>query len=223
MNRILHKNPTSGEATNILKRKSKEFFLNQYLMKAVEIGDPNEVQRLIQEGATLHKLSGMPLHKYNSEHDTLLHIAVKLGHIDVCKLLLMHKCNVNARTRRHRVALHYAMYPNVSTSIAELLLKDGADLEAKDDDNASAFMWACYLNNTDAVKLLITYTSDVYSADNFGLSPLEWSSYQGNLQTVKLLTQSIRYTQKQLAFAHAKAIENSQTKVAFFLEKLLKK
>ena len=106
------KNIRVPQVKSILRKKNAEFLLNQQLLKMVEIGDLVEVQRLINEGATLHKLIGMQLDIYNyrSEQDTLLHTAVKLGHVDIVKHLITCSCNVNIQTRSKKsspIALCY--------------------------------------------------------------------------------------------------------------------
>ncbi len=210
------------EVTNILKKKNKELILNQNLLKSVEIGNLSDVKKFIEEGATLHKLSGMDLHFYNSEYDTLLHTAVKLNQLDIVKYLIDIGCNINAQTRRYKATtLHYATYLNVSLGIIELLLENNAKIEARDDDNASPFMWACYLNNTVAVKRLIEKKANVYLVDDFRLSSLDWASHQGNIETVELLTSCIDYNQEQLKNAYEQAIASGQTKIINFLNNLI--
>lgn len=221
----INKQHATPEIKSILKKKHAEFLLNQQLIKMVEIGDLVEVQRLINEGATLHKLVGMQLDLYNSrsEHDTLLHTSIKLGHVDIVKYLIECGCDVNAQTRRNKATpLHYATYPSVPAVILDLLIDHGAKLDVKDDDNATPFMWACYLNNTRAIKILINREADVFYADNFGLSPLEWASHQGHIESVTLLIQSISYSNSQLKSAYSQAVENGQIKVANVLNKQLR-
>lgn len=213
-------NPES--VTSILRKKEKEYLLNQRLLKAVEIDNLPEVQQIISEGATLHKLVGIQLHKYNTEHNSLLHIAIKLGYLDIVKFLLKHKCDVNAQTRRLRAPLHYATYNNTPTEILALLIDNGADIEIKDDDNATALMWACYLNNMKATQFLINKGANVYTCDIFGGSPLEWASFQGNLEVVKFLIKTFHYSKNQLTAAYNNAIENGQTAIIKFIAKHLK-
>jgi ankyrin repeat protein len=211
-----------SEVKSILKKKHQEFVLNKQLLKMVEIGDLTEAKRLISEGATLHTLTGMQLHLYNSEHDTLLHVAVKLGHVEIAKYLISYGCNINTQTRRSAVPLHYATYPNVPTEMLSLLLDNGAELEIKDEDDASPFMWACYLNNIDAIKYLINAKADVHTIDDFKLSPLEWASHQGNLESVILLIDTIDYSKTQLKSAYAQAVECGQTQIANVLNRKIR-
>lgn len=213
---------TPNNVISILRKKEKEYQLNLRLLKAVEIDNLSEMQHLIKEGATLHKLVGLKLHKYNTEHNSLLHIAIKLGYIDIIKFLLKTGCDANAQTRRLRAPLHYATYNNIPTEIIELLLEHGANIEIKDDDNASAFMWACYLNNFKAAKLLLDKGADPYSPDNFGGTPLEWASFQGNGEIVKMLIKKLPYTKKQLHAAYENAIENGQIAITKIIAKSLK-
>ena len=120
---------------------------------------------------------------YSTEQDSILHRAVKLGHQAIVEYLLSIGCEVNARTRRLRMPLHYATYNGVPVKIVDVLLSAGAELEAKDDDQASAFMWACYLNNLPAVQVLFKQGADAYTPDDFdrghGYTPLEWAALSG--------------------------------------------
>jgi|SRR6185437_8758728 len=213
---------TRNNIASILYKKEKEYAINQRLLKAVEIDNFLGVQQFIQEGATLHKLVGVKLHKYNTEHNSLLHIAIKLGHTDIIKYLLKIGCDVNAQTRRLRAPLHYATYNNIPIEIIALLLDHGANIEIKDDDNATAFMWACYLNNVKAAKFLLDKGVDAYSPDKFGGSPLEWASFQGNTEIIKLLIKELKFSKKQLTSANNSAIENGQVKITKILARYLK-
>lgn len=193
--------------------------MNRELLKAVEIGDHTEVENLINRGATLHKLTGLELHQYNSEYDTPLHIAAKLGHFSLVQLFVELNCDVNAQTRRKKATpLHYATYPHVDSKIIEYLLTHGAAVEAKDDDNATAFLWACFLNNPDAINLLIRSGTDVHSKDDFNYSGLDWAAHKGNLEAVKALLEKVNYSDEQLKHALQLAAENGQQDVYDFLQ-----
>lgn len=214
-------NITRKNVTSILRKKEKEYLLNLRLLKAVEIDNLSEVQHIIKEGATLHKLVGVQLHKYNTEHNSLLHIAIKLAHIDIIKYLLKVGCDVNAQTRRLRAPLHYATYNNTPIEIIELLLEYGAIIEIKDDDNASAFMWACYLNNIKAAEFLLDKGADAYSSDDFSDTPIECASFQGNREIVQMLVKRVPHTKKQLNAAYTSAVENGQIGITKLISKYL--
>ncbi len=219
---LITQNGSSIEITDILKKNHQEFLLNQTLIQATKNGDLSEVQRLVKAGATFHKLSDRKLHLYNSEYDTLLHTAVKQGYIDIVKYLIECDCDINAQTRRGKATpLHYATYLNVPSELLSILLDHGAELEMKDEDHASAFMWASYLNNSNAIKILFDRNADPYTIDYFGLSPLEWASHQGNLESVAFLISAVPYTKAQLTSAYAHAIASGQTVTATLLDKEL--
>lgn len=215
---------TSIEFKSILKKKHSEFLLNKQLIKMVEIGDLTQVKKLINEGATLFKLSGKQLDLYNSrsEQNTLLHTAVKLGHADIAEYLIQCGCDVNSQTRRQKATpLHYATYLNTPSAIINILLDNGANIEAKDDDNATPFMWACYLNNTRALKPFLDRGVDHSIVDNFGLSSLEWACHQGHTESVTFLIKYISYSKAQLQLAYLQALESGQINIIKLLEKKL--
>ena len=209
---------------SILKKRNVEYLLNQKLLKMVEIGDLHEVQQLIHDGATLHQLVGMQLDIYNSrsEHDTLLHTAAKLGHVEVVKFLISCGCDVNALTRRKKASpLHYACYPSVPAVLIDVLLDNGSEIEVRDDDNSTPLIWACYLNNTRATKTLIKRNPNVLAVDNFGLTSLEWACHQGHLASTKVLLEAVNYSEAQLTCAYSQAVETGQIKIAKILNSLL--
>jgi ankyrin repeat protein len=59
---------------------------------------------------------------------TPLHEAAMAGHIEVCRLLLQHKLDVNAKTRDGRTALFYSSYAD-HLEVAKLLVDHGATLD----------------------------------------------------------------------------------------------
>lgn len=201
-----------------LKKNSKEFRLNKDLIKAIEINSLDDVKSLLNSGATLHQLTGLDLHSYSSEYETPLHVATKLGHCDIIDYLLSIHCNFNASTRtKQATPLHYSTIMCVPTKAINSLLIAGANIESLDNDSASPFLWASFLNNKEAIISLVKHGCDPYLKDNLGLSGLCWASRQGNLEAVETLCELVTYTEMQLKDAINEAIDNGQESTANYL------
>jgi ankyrin repeat protein len=190
-----------------LATRKQTIHTNQKLLKAVELNDLAQTKKYIETNATLHTLSGLALRAYNEEHEGLLHIAVKLNHIEIVEYLLSIGCSANIKTRRARSPLHYSTYKNVSPSIIESLLLANADTENQDDDNASALIWACYLGNLAALKILLKHKADPKIKDRFEFNSLDWAAYEAQIDVVIFLMDLNIYSTEEVHIAYENAIE----------------
>lgn len=90
---------------------------------------------------------------------TLLYIACEKNNYEAAKLLIEKGADVNTTcySQKSRTPLLMQCYMNYpAKNIVELLLKNGARINAKDEDGVSPLIAACYTNKTDSViKILI--------------------------------------------------------------------
>ena len=207
----------SNTIAQTIIRNTQKAILNKQLIKALEIGQLEQVEALITKGANYHLLTEAELHKYSSEHETALHIAVRLGHVAVVQYLLDQNVQVNAKTRRFRRPLHYSAYFGVPVTIAELLLKHGAALEAQDDDGATTLLWAAYLNNMPLVELLLERGAEPWQKDSYGFCPMDWACFHGHNQIVTYVLETLRPSKDVVLSAMRVAAENCQRDTAELL------
>ena len=71
-------------------------------------------------------------------------------------------------------------------SIRQHLAK-GADVNGKDDKQATPLHWAAVYGQTEAAELLIGQGADVNGKDGAGSTPLHWAAFLGQPKTVQLL------------------------------------
>jgi ankyrin repeat protein len=69
----------------------------------------------------------------------------------------------------------------------KVLLENGADVNAKDNDGGTALMWAARRGYVDVVVLLLVQRADVNSRNKNGETALMWAAREGNPDVVNLL------------------------------------
>ncbi|MBE0556663.1 MAG: ankyrin repeat domain-containing protein [Proteobacteria bacterium] len=94
--------------------------------------------------------------------------------------LIAQGARINARTESGETPLHLAQ----SREMAELLLSNGADIHAKDDEFG---MTPLFNAPKEIFEFLIANGADIGTRSKKGLTPLAWSAYGNDLDRIKLL------------------------------------
>ena len=119
------------------------------LLSAVEKGDANEVRRLIGAKANVDEKfqSWTPLMKASEENE-----------VQISKILLSSRADIEATNRKNRTALSFAADPSMGRDTApgtlRLLLEKGADCYKKDDQGETAMTRATRKGRKDALNIL---------------------------------------------------------------------
>ena len=227
------------EILNNFETLPKEL-LDEALIKAASSGDMKSVETLLKLGAdvnTQNHEKQTPLHLAFDRKDyaivklllenganvdakdsygTPLHKACLLGKLEMVKILLKHNANVNERTKTRKTPLHLACRNTESPTIAELLLENGALVDAQD-----CFSWtpldhaydlerlqiaqallthgasvrtitlhqACCKGHLEGVKKLIQLNADVNATDEMQRTPLHYACWSGSVEIVQVLLQ----------------------------------
>ena len=100
-----------------------------------------------------------------------LHWAVEQEHLDVIKLLLNRKADVNLKGSLQQTPLHYTTQ-NQNPNIAELLIAAGADVSATDYYGRTP-LHRC--KSQAVAKVLIATGANVNAKDYNGYTPLHWA------------------------------------------------
>ncbi|CAH0382186.1 unnamed protein product [Bemisia tabaci] len=99
------------------RKKSEEIDSSAHLMQAIKIGNFNEVQKILQQNPQLANLS---------RKEDPLHVAIRLCHIPIVRLLLLNGFNVDAPDYRGVTPIQLAVEKEQS-DIVQLLLAHGAN------------------------------------------------------------------------------------------------
>jgi ankyrin repeat protein len=93
--------------------------------------------------------------------------------------------------------------------VAELLIANGADVNAKSEIGTTPLYNAAYYGSTEVAELLIANGADVNLKDDYGRTPLKWAVRHKHTETADLLRKHGGKTKKELEAAEPVA-ETSQ-------------
>jgi len=100
--------------------------------------------------------------KCEKYHQSALHIAIENYQLDIIKLLLYHKCNVNLTDYYHKSPLHYVCPgPQGNMMIFELLIKAGANINQKYREKTLLYQ-AVLDNHIETVNYLLSFNASPY-------------------------------------------------------------
>ena len=74
-------------------------------------------------------------------------------------------------------------------NVVEFLLNKGAEVNARNDDGATALHWACYKGYLESARLLLDHGAALEAKDEDNETPLHWASCNNKLDVVKELVQ----------------------------------
>jgi len=104
----------------------------------------------------------------------------------------------------------------------KMLLENGADIEAKNNEDYTALIYAARDGHTDMVKLLVTKGADIEAKNDRGVTPLFVAAINGQLDSVKILIEAganIHVKNRAGKTAQMRAEEQGHTEVVEYLKK----
>ena len=110
---------------------------------------------------------------------SLLHIAAKNGHTQLCKFLIQNGFSVHARDKFLRTPLHLACQFGRET-VADELIKAKSDIFARDSIGRTALHYAACSDSENLITLLLGINPDLVNArDTYGRTPLHYAVWNG--------------------------------------------
>lgn len=101
-----------------------------------------------------------------------------LNHVEIAKMLIDLKADINMQDQAGWAPLHYAAFENRLKN-AQMYLDDGADINIQDDMKLTPLHLAAWQNHTDMVQMLIDKGADLNLQDSQGDTPLYKTEYRG--------------------------------------------
>ena len=107
---------------------------------------------------------------------TALQYSCRYGHVDIVKILLKHKANVNARTDSGDTPLILAVIHKHDNVINALLSDSQCLVDAKGQDGYTALHYSCRYGHVDRVRTLVNHKANVNAKTDSGDTPLTLAS-----------------------------------------------
>lgn len=80
--------------------------------------------------------------------------------------------------------------PTDHPEVAELLIRSGAEINARTDAGFVALFWAARYGHAGVAKVLIAHGADVNAQDKDGMTALKWASTNQQTKVIELLRQA---------------------------------
>lgn len=113
--------------------------------------------------------------------------AAKIGDLTSCQeLLSVHHADPNSRGEDSAPALHWASWGN-HAQIVELLLREGAEVDAIDQVGQTCLDWACRIGAREALVHIIMANPDLNHKGKYGMAPVHWAAKEGHLHALTCL------------------------------------
>lgn len=159
------------------QKQENQLDLGEELLEAIWCNNPAEVSKLIDDGADLNKIGII----FQDEPTSPLSLACKMGHVDVVKILIQKKVDLNMSGHDGKTALHYTCEGDERRDekkedlleILKLLIKNGANMEAMNNMGCTPLFSACEVDDVDMVKLLVQSSCKVNVQSMNGDSPMK--------------------------------------------------
>ena len=156
--------------------------LSKQLKEAVLQGNTAKAEELLQSGAEVNRSDRWG--------NAPLHHAVGAKNIEMAKLLLDYKADINKGTYDRRYTpLSYAVDAN-NIEMAKLLLGHKANINKQDKWDWTPLLRAVWRNNIEMVQLLLENNADINLPNEEGQTPLHRAVLENNIGMVRLLLEN---------------------------------
>ena len=150
------------------------------LTLAARCGHDNVVDALLSG-------SQCPMDAKGQDGYTALHYSCIYGHVDVIKIFVKHKADVNSKTNSGNTPLTLAIINGHANVLHALLLADKCLVDAKGQDGYTALHYSCRYGYVNMVRILVKYKANVNAKTNSGDTPLHVAVLYHQLEVITTL------------------------------------
>jgi ankyrin repeat protein len=133
-----------------------------------------------------HILSGFDMATRTKKGRTVLEIAAKKGHVELCALFIGMDADLNAQDLDGYTPLHEAAWHD-HLQVAEFLISQGAEINARAHDNDTPLHLAARRHSESMIRLLISNSADRDAKGYNIMTPLDWAAGHCNRKVVELM------------------------------------
>lgn len=152
--------------------------------EAAKSGDVRKVVELIEKDPNI-------MYVKDEEGKTALHWATGRGQLEVIKVLIRYKVNINVKNDMGGTPLHVAA-SQAQPEALKILLANGANVHARGDSGATPLHFAAFKRrpgHLEAARILLENKADVNAVMENGATPLDMALSAQNIEMVNLLRQ----------------------------------
>ena len=175
-----HKPAKNGETSDPKNRNGNGSISISDLINAINKGKTDEVISLLKEGVDINSI--------DSNGRSPLFIAVKNNNYELTRLLINNGANVQFIQDGHSILMEASDEADVR--ITELLLRKGAPINFKTEQEPGAIFDAIEDGNLGVVNALIKAGADIEVRDKEGRTPLLFAFDEGEIKIAQMLIEN---------------------------------
>ncbi|XP_072398856.1 protein fem-1 homolog A-like [Diabrotica undecimpunctata] len=149
------------------------------------------VQTLLYNGADINAVS--------DTGSTAVRSACYMTHFEIVKYLVNHGADINRANFNGGTCLINSVQ---STPLCAFLLKNGANVNARDIQNKSALHYAIQEHRLETTQLLLKYGADYNAKSRYGDDALQMACLKGSTRIFKHLITTFNYPIEKIVDAH---------------------
>ena len=185
---------SSGENLNLLLQLKPSLLEDLYLGRtllchAILCQNPNAVRFLLDAGAN----SSYPIRTKSGNESRRIHLAARLGGIDILKQLISHGCDVNVRTSAGETSLMISARFDHPDCFLELLVVGGdMGLVSNSGDSPIQLPKRSVFSSSivDILSEALISGASICSTDLSVFSPLHFVAASGNAESLQVILHS---------------------------------
>ena len=158
------------------------------LPEAVKRGDVAEVEALLR--------AHVPVNSAEGDGSTALHWAAYDNNLELARILLKARADVNAKTRLEGMTPLYMACQNGSAPMIELLLANGANANGANSMGTTPLMEAAASGSAPAVEALLAHGAEVNTGEHVrNQTALMFAADEGRADVIRVLDRAWRRPQ----------------------------